>query len=177
MGENKKVLLHICCGVCLGSVVQKLRADNYEVEGFFYNPNIYPEEEYSKRSETVKEASRILNLELITGGYDKDKWIERIKGFETEPEGGQRCLICFKLRLEETARKAAQLNIPHFSTTLTVSPHKETVIINKIGRVISDSGFLPYDYKKEDGFSHSMEFTKKHNLYRQKYCGCIYSFR
>ena len=171
----KKVLLHICCGVCASSVVKKLREEDFNVVGFFYNPNIHPQEEYLKREAQAREVARILKFDLITGNYDKDNWIEGIKGLENEPEGGKRCSVCFKIRLQETQKKSRQLNIPKFATTLTVSPHKDTAIINKIGKEISPAGFLDYDFKKESGFQLAIEFAKRYNLYRQNYCGCIYS--
>jgi predicted adenine nucleotide alpha hydrolase (AANH) superfamily ATPase len=170
-----KVLLHICCGVCAGSVVNRLRQDGFDVVGFFYNPNIHPQEEYLRREGVVRQVASILKFDLIPSSYDKDNWLEEIKGLENEPEGGKRCSVCFKIRLEETQKKSLQLNIPQFTTTLTVSPHKDTAIINKIGKEISPGGFLDYDFKKQAGFQLAIEFAKQYNLYRQNYCGCIYS--
>ena len=171
----EKILLHICCGVCASSVIKKLREEDFDVVGFFYNPNIQPQEEYLKRVAQTSEVARILKFDLIPGSYDKDSWAERIKGLENEPEGRRRCLACFKMRIQETQRKASQLNIPKFTTTLTVSRHKDTTIINKTGKEISPTGFLDYDFKKQDGFQLAIEFAKRYNLYRQNYCGCIYS--
>jgi len=171
----KEVLLHICCGVCASSVVESLREDGLKPLGFFYNPNIHPQEEYLKRQEVAQEIARILKFELALGAYDKDIWSEKIKGLENEPEGGQRCSACFRMRLEETQKKASQMNISKFTTTLTVSPHKNTVIINEIGRTVSPLGFLALDFKKKNGFRLAIEFAKRYNLYRQNYCGCIYS--
>lgn len=170
----KKVLLHICCGVCAGAVVQKLQADGFEVTGFFYNPNIYPEEEYKQRLEVVREASRLLGFELIAGPYDNLVWQEQIKGLEEEPEGGKRCQACFRMRLRKTAEKAQELGIEHLASTLSVSPHKNVQEINAIGQELS-TGFLPYDFKKQDGFKKTMDFAKEHNFYRQHYCGCVFS--
>jgi len=171
----KEILLHICCGVCASSVVQRLREESFSVVGFFYNPNIHPEAEYLKRRQVACEVSRILKFELIPASYDKDNWFTKIKGLENEPEGGLRCSTCFKIRLEETQKKASQMNMPRFTTTLTVSPHKNTAIINDIGRAISPYGFLACDFKKQDGFRLAIDFAKQYNLYRQNYCGCIYS--
>ncbi|MFH1678548.1 MAG: epoxyqueuosine reductase QueH [Candidatus Omnitrophota bacterium] len=173
----EKVLLHICCAVCAGSVVQRLRDDGFHIVGYFYNPNIHPQEEYFKRQEAAIEVARILKFELIPGIYDNDNWLSAIKGLEDEPEGGKRCSVCFKMRFEETMKKSMQMNIPKFSSTLTVSPHKNTTVINEIGREASSSRFLAYDFKKQDGFKLAIEFAKRYNLYRQNYCGCVYSFK
>jgi epoxyqueuosine reductase len=171
----KKVLLHICCGVCSAGCVQKLRNDGFEVTGFFYNPNIHPEAEYLKRLETVKEAAKELNIELIAGPYDKDDWVLSVQGLEKEPEGGRRCEICFKIRLSATAGLARDKGFDYFATTLSISPHKNVKVINDIGRLLSPNGFLEYDFKKEDGFKKTMDFAKGRNLYRQHYCGCFFS--
>ncbi|MGD9015485.1 MAG: epoxyqueuosine reductase QueH [Candidatus Omnitrophota bacterium] len=171
----QKILLHICCGICASSVVQKLNRENFSVVGFFYNPNIHPESEYHHREEIARQVSRILKFELVSGVYDKHTWFQATQGLENEPEGAGRCLACFKLRLEESQKKADQMNISKFATTLTVSPHKNTSIINDIGRAISPSGFLAYDFKKDGGFRLAIEFAKRYNLYRQNYCGCVYS--
>jgi len=171
----KKVLLHICCGVCASSVVQRLRAEGFQPIGFFYNPNIHPESEYFKRQNVAGEVSRILKFELISTPYDQDSWFAQIKGLEAEPEGGRRCSVCFKLRLEGTQKKASQMNISNFTSTLTVSPHKDTAVVNQIGKKVAPSGFLAYDFKKQDGFYLAIDFAKQYNLYRQDYCGCIYS--
>ncbi len=170
----KKVLLHICCGVCAGSVVQKLRDDGFEVAGFFYNPNIHPEEEYKRRREVVREASRLLSFELIAGPYDTIVWQEQIKGLEGEPEGGKRCSVCFRVRLQKAADKARELGIKYLASTLSVSPLKNAPEINRIGSAVC-ADFLLYDFKKQNGFKKTMDFAKEHNFYRQHYCGCEYS--
>ncbi len=171
----KKALLHICCAVCAAGCVQKLRNDGFEVTGFFYNPNIHPEEEYRKRLEAAKDVSKSLSFELIEGSYDKDSWTLSVKGLESEPEGGKRCQICFKSRLSVTATYAKDRGFGYFATTLSISPHKNVKVINEIGRLLSLEGFLDYDFKKEDGFKKTMDFAKDHNLFRQHYCGCIFS--
>jgi predicted adenine nucleotide alpha hydrolase (AANH) superfamily ATPase len=171
----EKILLHICCGVCSSSVVERLREEGYQPIGFFYNPNIHPQEEYLRREDTAKQAARILKFELIPASYDKDGWLVKTKGLENEPEGGRRCPVCFKMRLEETEKMARKMNIPKFTTTLSVSPHKNSAVINDIGSKLSPSNFLARDFKKHDGFKLAIEFSKRYNLYRQIYCGCIYS--
>ena len=172
----KKVLLHICCGVCTAGVVEKLRQDGYEVIGFFYNPNIFPVEEYNHRLEVVREASRLLNFELIEGSHGHDLWLEQVKGLEDEQEGGRRCPVCFQVRLRATMDKARELGILHIASTLSVSPHKNVMEINKVGSMLS-AEFLAYDFKKEDGFKKTMAFAKTHDFYRQDYCGCEFSVK
>ncbi len=171
---DKKVLLHICCGVCAGSVVQKLRDDGYKVTGYFYNPNIYPQKEYEQRLDVVRKASQLLGFTLVEGQYEASAWQERIQGLEAEPEGGKRCLVCFRVRLQKTAEKAQELGIEHIASTLSVSPHKNVQEINQTGSEVC-AGFLPYDFKKQDGFKKTMDFAKEHDFYRQHYCGCVFS--
>ncbi|MFH0774410.1 MAG: epoxyqueuosine reductase QueH [bacterium] len=167
----KLILLHICCGVCAGSIVERLREDGFEPVGFFYNPNIHPEEEYHRRLEATKILSSALGFSLIEGDYENKGWLELTRGFEKEPEGGKRCGICFRMRLEKTFQKSKELKIP-FTTTLTVSPQKDSHLINKIGTGFDS--FRGYDFKKKDGFKRSLELSKRYNLYRQNYCGCVY---
>jgi predicted adenine nucleotide alpha hydrolase (AANH) superfamily ATPase len=169
------VLLHICCGVCSSGAIQRLLDDGYSVTGFFYNPNIHPEDEYRKRLEAAKAAGKILDIEMIIGEYGQERWMERIKGLETEPEGGRRCAQCFRMRLEETYKKAGELGLAYIASTLSISPHKNTDLINQIGRSIAQDVFLPYDFKKKDGFKKAIDFSKTNSLYRQNYCGCAYS--
>lgn len=171
----QKLLLHICCGVCAGVVVQRLRQEGFDVRGFFYNPNIYPREEYLRRQETARKVAGILDFEIICAPYEKDLWLAKTKGLEGELEGGRRCLLCFKMRLEAAQKKARLLGISKFATTLTISRHKNSAAINKTGRAISREEFLARDFKAQDGFKLAMEFARSYNLYRQTYCGCIYS--
>jgi len=174
---GKRVLLHICCGVCSSGVIERLKEEGFEVTGFFYNPNIHPEEEYNRRLEVAQQVSRILDFELIEGEYDKDNWFKLTENLKDEPEGGKRCEVCFRIRLEKSAKKANELNIPYFTTTLSISPHKNVSIINKVGKELSNENFLERDFKKRDGTKLAIEFSKKYNLYRQNYCGCVYSRR
>lgn len=184
------VLLHICCGICASGVITQLReqdsiSDNgFDVIGFFYNPNINPQDEYQKRLEVVKNLSKILEFELIQGEYNPDVWHNLIQNLKNEQdvaslaEGGKRCQICFRMRLEETYKRAKELNILYFSTTLSISPYKDTLMINKIGIELSkDITFLDRNFKENNGFKKAIEFSKRYNLYRQNYCGCIYSNR
>ncbi|MFA5858368.1 MAG: epoxyqueuosine reductase QueH [Elusimicrobiota bacterium] len=174
-GNGAPVLLHICCGICASSVISQLKEENYRVTGFFCNPNIHPREEYDKRLEVVQYVSKTLEIDLIVAGYDNIKWLELTDIYKNEPEGGKRCGVCFKIRLEETYKKATEMNIPFFATTLTVSPHKNAGIVNKTGLEIDSKSFLVRDFKKKDGYKKSVDFSKLHNLYHQHYCGCVYS--
>ena len=172
-----KLLLHVCCGPCSTAVIEQL-ADDYDIIGFFYGPNIHPENEYTKRHEAAIRYTKEVGIEIISGDYDTKDWFSRTKGFEQEPEGGNRCDVCFAMRLAATAKEAAGREIPCFASTLSVSPHKNVEKINKIGTdQATEYGvrFVGGDWKKQDGFKRSMELAKKHDLYRQNYCGCIYS--
>jgi len=172
-----KILLHICCGICSGWSVEKLRQDGYKVTGIFYNPNIQPQEEYERRLEAAKKACAVQDIELINAPYDSGRWLSLTKGSENEPEGGKRCSVCYRMRLEYTALKARELGIEHFTTTLSISPHKDSALINRIGKEIAGECFKEYNFKKEDGFKKSNQFSLTHGLYRQNYCGCVYSIR
>lgn len=172
-----KILLHICCGICAGGVVKRLREEGYSVTGFFYNPNIQPLTEYKKRLAVAQEVAKLLAFSLITEPYVTGEWELATKGLEGEPEGGRRCFQCYHLRLQKTYAKAQEIGADFFTTTLTVSPHKKAEVINQIGREIGGEQFLAEDFKKHDGFKRSMDFAKEQQLYRQHYCGCLYSQR
>lgn len=174
-----KLLLHICCVGC-GVYVSRLLMENYEVILYFYNPNIWPKEEYEARlTEAIKVANKF-NLSLINGDYDHARWLKEIKGHEKDPEKGERCLICYKFRLGEAFRKAKELDCNYLTTTLTTSPHKNAQAINEIGERLSENyniKFLSQDFKKQDGFKKSSALSKELGLYRQNYCGCEFSRR
>ncbi|MEE8167926.1 MAG: epoxyqueuosine reductase QueH [Candidatus Hydrothermarchaeales archaeon] len=175
--QNSNLLLHVCCAPCSTHVVQELKK-NYRVTVYFYNPNIHPEREYSTRLEEMKRLSKEIGVQLEKCKYDPEVWFDATTGFEEEPEGGARCPICYRLRLDETARLAREKGFDCFATTLTISPHKDAQVINTIGEeLVGKHGvsFYPADFKKKNGFKHSVELSKKHGLYRQDYCGCIYS--
>jgi len=172
-----KILLHICCAVCASSCVESLRQEGHEVSGYFYNPNIRPAGEYQKRLQETENLARRENFPLIFGEDEPDEWFSRIKGLEAEPEGGKRCARCFSLRLEKTAKVAQEKELAAFTTTLTVSPHKNTQTINEIGRDVGKGLFLARDFKKQDGFKRAQQLSRRYNLYHQDYCGCIYSLR
>lgn len=177
---RKKLLLHICCAPCSTHVVEKLSKD-YQVAGYFYNPNMYPEKEYELRLQEAKRLFEEMGVEFICQEkYQHEQWLKCCAGLENEPEGGKRCLKCYRFRLERTAEKAKELNFDIFATTLTISPYKKAVLINPIGAEIAQKyqlEFLSADFKKQGGFQQSLELSAKHNLYRQNYCGCEFSRR
>ena len=154
--------------------------NEYEPIVYFYNPNIHPNEEYEIRKNELEKYCLKQGYELIIGDYDTEAWQSFISGLENEPEKGLRCNRCFEFRLKETAKKALAMNIKCFTTTLTVSPHKISKNIFKVGNEIAkEKGleFIEFDFKKNNGFLKTMELAKKNNFYRQKYCGCLYSIR
>ncbi len=175
----KKLLLHSCCGPCSTQVIDVLRKD-YDITIYYYNPNIDTDEEYYHRLSEQKRFCKIVGINIIEEDHLEQDYYCKIKGLESEKEGGKRCSVCFRLRLEKTAKKAKELNYDCFGTTLTVSPHKNSLVINEIGKEVEDIEgihFLEGNYKKQDGYKKSIEFSKKYNLYRQNYCGCEFSKR
>ena len=176
-----KLLLHSCCAPCSSAVITKLK-DYFDITVIYYNPNIEPYEEYIKRKEEQKRLLKLLEsknkIDFIDCDYDNDKYHELVKGHEDDPERGNRCYICYSQRMEYTAKKAQENNYNFFGTTLSVSPYKISRWINEIGYDLSEKynvSYLPSDFKKRDGYKKSIELSKKYNLYRQNYCGCIYS--
>jgi predicted adenine nucleotide alpha hydrolase (AANH) superfamily ATPase len=174
-----KLLAHICCAPDAAYVVGLLQ-ENYDVTGFFSNPNIFPREEYDLRLTETRKVERILDFPLIAGEYDPDVWLALTDGFKSEPEKGRRCDICYALRLDRTARKAVDLGIPAFATIMSISPWKKADVLNRIGRLLGRKyglRFLEADFKKKNGFRRSLELSRRYGLYRQIYCGCLYSRR
>ena len=181
--EGDTLLLHACCAPCSTACLERL-ANFFKVTVFYYNPNITDESEYKKRIEEIKKLLSLINpkykVELLEGNYDPNKFFEMAKGLEKEPERGKRCYKCYEMRLEETAKIASKLGFNNFCTTLTLSPHKNANWINEIGEKLNkeyDSNYLYSDFKKKEGYKRSIELSKEYNLYRQDYCGCIYSKR
>ncbi len=178
--KNKpNLLLHACCGVCSSSVLEKLYP-YFNITVLYYNPNIYPEEEYNKRLDTLKKLIKKTkyNIKIKEIGYDSDKFDKISIGLENEKEGGERCTKCFYLRLEETAKLAKKENYDYFCTTLSVSPYKDSQKLNKIGKILEEKYDIKYlysDFKKKEGYKRSNELSKEYKLYRQNYCGCKYS--
>ncbi len=176
-GERKSVLLHTCCGPCSSACIERLR-EYLDVTVYFYNPNVEPMEEYLKRKETQIKLLEELDIPYIDADYDNDYYRSQVKGLESEKEGGARCPVCFKIRLKRTAEVAKENNFDYFCTSLTVSPHKNSDIINKIGHAIGESigiKFLYSDFKKREGYKRSIELSKEYDLYRQDYCGCLFA--
>jgi epoxyqueuosine reductase len=173
------LLLHICCAPCSTHVI-KLLQQEYAVTGFFYNPNLYPEDEYQRRLDTMQQFATQIGIPLSIGEYNALQWQEAVNGYESEPEGGIRCQLCYRFRLEHTAKLAKEKGFEYFASTLTISPHKPAPIINQIGLELASKyavSFYPGDFKKKDGFKHSCTLAKEYQLYRQTYCGCKYSLR
>jgi len=171
--SKEKLLLHCCCAPCASSVTERLLPE-YDITLLFYNPNIEPFEEYEKRlAEMNKLLAAIQNLQLISCDYDNDVFSEAVSSLRDSPEGRERCRTCFHIRFEKTAQLATGFDV--FATTLTVSPYKDAGVINKIGEDLGKKygvKFLVADFKKQEGFTRSVELSKKYNLYRQNYCGC-----
>lgn len=176
------LLLHACCGPC-SSYVLELLYDYFEITVLFYNPNIYPEDEYIKRKEELKKLIDKMNKKNIIYldiDYLSEDFNNISIGLEKEKEGGLRCNKCIELRLEKTAELANLNHFEYFGTTLTVSPHKNAKMINELGDILINKfniKFLYSDFKKNDGYKKSIENSKKYNLYRQNYCGCKFSIR
>jgi len=184
-GVKKKLLLHSCCAPCSSHTLLYL-AEYFDITDLFFNPNISPESEYEKR---VNEQERFINsvngeygynISFIEGRYEPSTFYEKVKGMEELPEGGERCFVCYEMRLKEAAEYAVKISADYFTTTLSISPLKNTEKINEIGERLSAEygvAHLPSDFKKRDGYKHSIELSAKYDLYRQNYCGCIFSKR
>lgn len=172
-----KLLLHSCCAPCSTSVLELLK-DNFDISIYYYNPNIHPKEEYDIRLDELREYVKRYNISLVESVYDSKVFFEMAKGLEAEPERGKRCYECYKLRMEETAIKAKELSFDYFTTVLSISPHKNADWINEIGENLESLYKVKYlyaDFKKDNGFKKSVELSNENNLYRQDYCGCIFS--
>jgi predicted adenine nucleotide alpha hydrolase (AANH) superfamily ATPase len=174
-----RLLLHVCCAPDATHVIQVLRK-SYIVDAFFYNPNIFPKQEYEKRLTWMRRLSEKWNIVLYEGNYDQENWLLLTEKYKHEPEGGKRCDVCFAVRLEKTAQLAKEKHYDIFCTTLSISPHKNAKSINDIGKEIGAKygiGFLEANFKKGNGFKKSVELSKELGLYRQDYCGCVYSIK
>ena len=176
-----RLLLHACCAPCSSYVLEYL-TKYFDITVFFYNPNISPESEYLHR---VSEIKRLISemcptVNFIEGRYEPEKFYEMAKGLESEPERGARCVKCYRMRIEESAVIAKQGNFDYFTTTLSISPQKDSHVLNTIGKEISEIYDIPYlysDFKKKGGYKRSIELSAQFHLYRQNFCGCIYSKR
>lgn len=175
-----EILLHACCAVCAGHCLNVLREKGYEPIVYFFNPNIHPGVEYDRRLAELVRYCKKIEVKLIIGENSVKEWFDFVKGFENEPERGKRCKKCFDFRLEETARKACELGIDTFSTTLFISPHKVRQDIIESGMNAAKKYGLTFndtDFRKQNGFFKTMEIAKAENFYRQTYCGCVYAQR
>lgn len=176
----KKILLHICCGPCATVAIERLKEEGFEIIGFFYNPNIHPEEEYNLRLENAKIVALKNDISLLPSFYKPKEWHKKIKKYEEAVEGGKRCELCIKMRLEATGKRAKEEGFALFGTTLTTGLNKDSKIINLYGAKIFEDISIPFysaDFKKKAGFRRSVLLSKEMGLYRQRYCGCIYSLR
>lgn len=174
---KKKMLLHSCCGPCSTVCIERMK-DLYDVTIFYYNPNIEPFEEYERRKAEQKKVCEFFGVPFLDFDYDNDGWHKFVEGLEHEKEGGARCEKCFVYRLTKTAQYAKAHNFDVFATTLSVSPHKNTNVINMVGEKISADTkieFLPESFKKKDGYLRSINLSKELDLYRQNYCGCLFA--
>lgn len=182
-GRTPRLFLHSCCAPCSSYVLEYL-SRYFEITVFFYNPNISPEEEYEKRVEEIRrmigEMKFVHPVKLVEGEYDPQVFFRMAKGMEHIPEGGERCFGCYRLRMEEAARLAKEGNYDYFTTTLSISPLKNAQKINEIGEELAEIyqvSHLPSDFKKKNGYKRSIELSGEYELYRQDYCGCVFSKR
>ena len=180
-GSVPTLLLHSCCAPCSSYVLEYL-SEYFSITVFYYNPNIFPEEEFTKR---IQEQDMLIQklpakheIKLIAGNYDSERFYEMAKGLEQVPEGGERCFKCYELRLRETAELAKARGYDYFTTTLSISPLKNAQKLNEIGERLAEKYGLQYlcsDFKKKNGYKRSTELSREYGLYRQDYCGCVYS--
>ena len=182
-GRTPRLFLHSCCAPCSSYVLEYL-SRYFEITVFFYNPNISPAEEYEKRVEEIRrmigEMEFVHPVKLVEGKYDPQVFFRMAKGMENIPEGGERCFGCYRLRMEEAARLAKEGNYDYFTTTLSISPLKNAQKINEIGEELAEIyqvSHLPSDFKKKNGYKRSIELSGEYELYRQDYCGCVFSKR
>lgn len=182
-GQVPRLLLHSCCAPCSSYVLEYL-SEYFSITVFYYNPNIFPAEEYEKR---VKEQEALIEklpakhrISFLEGPYEQERFFEMAKGLEREPEGGERCFRCYHLRMLEAVQMARAGGFDYFTTTLSISPLKNAHKLNEIGEKLAREygvAYLNSDFKKRDGYKRSIELSKEYGLYRQDYCGCVYSLR
>ena len=180
-GEPPRLLLHVCCAPCSSYCLEYL-SEYFDITVYYYNPNISKKEEYLKR---LAEEERYISVKdfkypvkLTESKYDPQEFFDAVRGLEKEPEGGLRCRECFRLRLEASAKKAKELGFEWFTTTLTISPLKNAALLNEIGAEMGEKygvKWLPSDFKKKEGYKRSIELSREYGLYRQDYCGCVFS--
>lgn len=182
-GQVPTLLLHACCAPCSSYCLEYL-SQYFKITLYYYNPNIYPESEYSLRTEEAKRLIGEMNFRypvtFLEGEFNPREFYDAVKGFENEKEGGERCFRCYRLRLESTAKLAKEMDFDYFTTTLSISPLKRADKINETGEELGEMygvKHLPSDFKKKNGYKRSTELSKEHGLYRQDYCGCVFSVR
>ena len=181
--ETPTLLLHSCCAPCSSYVIEYL-SQYFKITVFYYNPNIYPDEEYHLRAEEQKKFIADFPAEnpvkFLEGEFAKDLFYQTVKGLEDVPEGGERCFLCYELRLRRSAETAKKLGLDYFTTTLSISPLKNAAKLNEIGFKLEEAygvKYLPADFKKNNGYKRSVELSARYQMYRQDYCGCIFSKR
>ncbi len=181
LGIRPKLLLHACCGPCSSYVLEYL-GNFFEITILYYNPNIYPEKEYTRRRDELKRFLKDASYSVcfVEEDYLPEVYYQTVKGYEESPERGERCFLCYQLRMEKAAEYAKDHHFDYFTTTLSISPHKDASKINEIGEQLEKKygvSYLYADFKKKNGYLRSLELSKEYHLYRQDYCGCVFSMR
>lgn len=174
-----KFLLHSCCAPCSPYALKTL-SETYNVTVYFYDPNIHPYEEYRRRFDELKRYVDKLGIPIVEGEYDVRRWFDECREYRFEPERGARCEVCFRLRLDETAKFASEHGFPYFGVMMTVSPQKDAGVLNRVGTEAGekyDVLYYPSNFKKNDGWKKSVEISREEGFYRQDYCGCVYSLQ
>ncbi len=176
--KNKKILIHACCGICSGYPISLLKEMGYEPVVYFCNSNLDTEEEFARRLEAQKIVCMYHWVDLIVEDYRHAEFLEKVRGLENEPERGKRCDVCIEMRLKQTVKKAKELGIKYFTTSLVISPHKNFAKITETGKRLEDGAeYIAIDFKKKDGFLKTNRLSKDLGIYRQNYCGCEFSKR
>ncbi|MGE4351114.1 MAG: epoxyqueuosine reductase QueH [Bdellovibrionales bacterium] len=181
MSKGTKVLLHVCCAPCSCAILEGMQASALDVTIFFYNPNIHPQEEYDIRKREVVAYAQKLGIPFIDADYDTDKWFAHVKGLEQEPERGQRCTLCFEMRLTRTALYAKENGFPFIATSLSISRHKNQAQVHEAGHKavaqVGDVTFWDFNWRAKGGSDRGAALAKQEGFYRQNYCGCAYSLQ
>ena len=181
-GQKPRLLLHACCGPCSSAVLEQL-SQFFEITVLYYNPNTWPEAEYRRRGQELERfvaAAHPLGVKVVEDRYDPQEFYSAVAGLEAEPERGGRCTVCYRLRMRRAAQYAAEHRFDWFATTLSISPHKDAARINQIGQELAAEfgvPHLPSDFKKKNGYLRSLQLSDQYGLYRQDYCGCVFSAR